>query len=72
MRLLILAVGHARGTSEAALAEDFIGRAKAMGKRLGFSQVAVEEIPGQHIVHFQRRGQRFDFISRQHTHIRSK
>ena len=45
MRLLILAVGHARGTSEAALAEDFIGRAKAMGKRLGFSQVAVEEIP---------------------------
>ncbi len=45
MRLLILAVGHARGSSEAALTDDFVGRAKAMGKNLGFSAVAVEEIP---------------------------
>ena len=44
MRLLVLAVGHARGTSEAALTEDFIGRAKAFGKRLGFSSVAIEEV----------------------------
>jgi 23S rRNA (pseudouridine1915-N3)-methyltransferase len=44
MRLLILAVGHARGTPEAALTEDFVGRAKAIGKRLGFSAVVVEEV----------------------------
>lgn len=45
MRLLILAVGHARGTPEAALTDDFVGRAKAMGKRLGFSAVTIEEVP---------------------------
>jgi 23S rRNA (pseudouridine1915-N3)-methyltransferase len=44
MRLLVLAVGHARGTSEGALTEDFIGRARTFGKRLGFSAVAIEEI----------------------------
>jgi len=44
MRLLVLAVGHARGTPEAALTEDFIGRAKAMGRRLGFSAVRAEEV----------------------------
>jgi 23S rRNA (pseudouridine1915-N3)-methyltransferase len=44
MRLLILAVGHARGTSEGALCDDFVGRAKTFGKRLGFSSVAAEEV----------------------------
>jgi len=44
MRLLVLAVGHARGTSEGALADDYVGRAKAFGKRLGFSSVAIEEV----------------------------
>ncbi len=44
MRLLVLAVGHARATSEGALAEDFVGRARAFGKRLGFSGIAVEEV----------------------------
>ncbi|HEY5237937.1 MAG TPA: 23S rRNA (pseudouridine(1915)-N(3))-methyltransferase RlmH [Rhizomicrobium sp.] len=44
MRLLVLAVGHARGTQEAALTEDFIGRAVAMGRRMGFTAVAVDEI----------------------------
>jgi 23S rRNA (pseudouridine1915-N3)-methyltransferase len=44
MRLLVLAVGHARGTPEATLTEDFIGRANAMGRRLGFQTVAVEEV----------------------------
>ena len=44
MRLLILAVGHARGTPEGTLSDDFIGRAKAMGRQLGFSAVAIEEI----------------------------
>jgi len=44
VRLLILAVGHARGTSEGALTEDFIGRALNMGRGMGFSAVAAEEI----------------------------
>lgn len=44
MRLLVLAVGHARGTQEGALADDFTARAKAFGKRLGISSVAVEEV----------------------------
>jgi 23S rRNA (pseudouridine1915-N3)-methyltransferase len=44
MRLLILAVGHSRGTSEGALTDDFVGRAHAFGKRLGFSSVAAEEV----------------------------
>ncbi len=44
MRLWICAVGHARGTPEATLAEDFIGRAHRMGRNLGFPAVAVEEL----------------------------
>jgi 23S rRNA (pseudouridine1915-N3)-methyltransferase len=44
MRLLVLAVGHARGTSEGALTEDFTGRSRAFGRRLGFSAVAVDEV----------------------------
>jgi len=44
MRLLILAVGNARGTSEGALTDDFTGRARVFGKRLGFSSVTVEEV----------------------------
>jgi 23S rRNA (pseudouridine1915-N3)-methyltransferase len=44
MRLLVLAVGHARGTSENALVDDFLARSRAFGKRLGFSSVAVEEV----------------------------
>lgn len=44
MRLLILAAGHARGTPENTLTDDFVGRAKAMGKRLGMTNVTVEEV----------------------------
>jgi 23S rRNA (pseudouridine1915-N3)-methyltransferase len=44
MRLLVLAVGNARGTPEGALTEDFAGRCRAFGKRFGVSSVAVEEI----------------------------
>jgi 23S rRNA (pseudouridine1915-N3)-methyltransferase len=44
MRLLILAVGHSRGTSEGTLCDDFIGRAHTFGKRLGFTSVAIEEV----------------------------
>jgi 23S rRNA (pseudouridine1915-N3)-methyltransferase len=44
MRLCIIAVGQSRGTPEGALTEDFAGRARAMGKRLGFSTVSIEEV----------------------------
>jgi 23S rRNA (pseudouridine1915-N3)-methyltransferase len=42
--MLILAVGHARGTSEGALMDDFITRSKNMGRNMGVPDVAVEEI----------------------------
>jgi 23S rRNA (pseudouridine1915-N3)-methyltransferase len=45
MRLLILAVGQGRGTHEGSLVEDYLGRARASGKRAGLTSVAVEEIP---------------------------
>ena len=45
MRLWILAVGHARGSSEGALCDDFIERARKMGRNLGFPAVAIEEVP---------------------------
>src|SRR5258708_37182752 len=43
MRLTVLAVGQARGTSEGGLTDDYIARAAALGKRMGFSRIAVEE-----------------------------
>ena len=44
MRLLILAVGHARSTSEGALCDDFLERAAKMGRNMGFTAIALEEI----------------------------
>jgi 23S rRNA (pseudouridine1915-N3)-methyltransferase len=44
MRLHILAVGAMRGTNEAALIEDFVGRAQGMGRGLGFSAVECVEV----------------------------
>jgi 23S rRNA (pseudouridine1915-N3)-methyltransferase len=44
VRLLILCVGHARGTPEGALTEDFAGRAINMGRRMGIADVTVEEV----------------------------
>jgi 23S rRNA (pseudouridine1915-N3)-methyltransferase len=44
VRLHIIAVGFGRGTQEAALAEEFIGRAVQMGRRMGFSAVLCEEV----------------------------
>jgi 23S rRNA (pseudouridine1915-N3)-methyltransferase len=44
VRLLVLAVGHARGTSEGALTDDFVGRAINMGRRMGIPDVSVEEV----------------------------
>jgi len=45
MRLHILCVGNARGSNEQPLCEDFLGRAQNMGRRLGFMQVVVNEVP---------------------------
>ena len=45
MRLWILAIGNMRGTPEGALCEDFADRARKLGRNLGFSAVAVEELP---------------------------
>jgi 23S rRNA (pseudouridine1915-N3)-methyltransferase len=44
MRLLILAVGYARGTSEGALCDEFLDRAVKMGRNMGFSAVSIEEL----------------------------
>ena len=44
MRLTVLAVGFARSTSEGALTEDFVGRAVAIGRRLGFTAVTCDEL----------------------------
>jgi 23S rRNA (pseudouridine1915-N3)-methyltransferase len=44
VRLTILAVGVARGTQEGALADDYIARALAMGRRMGFTAIGCEEV----------------------------
>jgi 23S rRNA (pseudouridine1915-N3)-methyltransferase len=44
MRLWILAIGHARGTSEGALCEDYLDRALKMGRNMGFTAIAIEEL----------------------------
>lgn len=44
MRLTVLSVGNARGTPEGALTEDFIGRARASGRNLGFTALTLEEL----------------------------
>jgi 23S rRNA (pseudouridine1915-N3)-methyltransferase len=44
MRLTVLAVGHARGTHEAALCDDYLDRATGLGRRLGIPRITVEEI----------------------------
>ncbi|MBV9991218.1 MAG: 23S rRNA (pseudouridine(1915)-N(3))-methyltransferase RlmH [Alphaproteobacteria bacterium] len=44
MRLLILCIGQARGTSEGALTEEYVERAVHMGRRLGIMDVTVEEV----------------------------
>ena len=44
MRLWILAIGHARGTSEGALCDQFQDRATKLGRSMGFAAVTVEEL----------------------------
>lgn len=45
VRLWIFAIGHMRGTSEGMLCDDFTERARKTGRSLGFTAVAVEELP---------------------------
>lgn len=44
MRLTVLAVGHARGSEEGRLTEDYIDRAAQMARKLGIAAIAVDEI----------------------------
>ncbi|MBN9587855.1 MAG: 23S rRNA (pseudouridine(1915)-N(3))-methyltransferase RlmH [Alphaproteobacteria bacterium 64-11] len=44
MRLWIFAVGHMRGTPEGQLCDDFVDRARKLGRGLGFTGVTVEEL----------------------------
>jgi 23S rRNA (pseudouridine1915-N3)-methyltransferase len=44
MRLSILAIGNARGTSEGALCDQFRNRAIKLGRNMGFSQLTIEEL----------------------------
>lgn len=44
MRLWIFAIGHMRGTPEGQLVEDFCDRARKLGRNMGFTAVAVEEL----------------------------
>lgn len=44
MRILILSVGNARGSSEGALIDDYTGRALHLGRRMGIAEIAVEEV----------------------------
>lgn len=45
MRLFILSVGQGRGSHEGALAEEYLARARALGRRAGFTTITVEEVP---------------------------
>jgi len=44
VRLTILAVGYSRGAGEGALVEDYVHRAKQMGRNLSFTAVEVVEV----------------------------
>ena len=44
MRLTILAIGSARRSAEGAICDDFQDRAIKLGRNMGFTQVAVEEL----------------------------
>jgi 23S rRNA (pseudouridine1915-N3)-methyltransferase len=44
MRLTVLAVGHARGSAEGTLADDFIHRAVQIGRNMGFPAITVDEV----------------------------
>ena len=43
MRIEIAAIGKMRGGPEAALVEDYLARARGFGRRIGFSEVSLNE-----------------------------
>ncbi len=47
MRLVIAAVGRLRDAPEAALAADYVARAAAAGRQLGFKAVEIVEVEGK-------------------------
>jgi 23S rRNA (pseudouridine1915-N3)-methyltransferase len=44
MRLWIYAIGHMRGTPEGTLCDEYLDRAKKLGRNMGFSAVTLEEL----------------------------
>ena len=44
MRLSVLAIGHARGSHEGALSDEYLDRAEKMGRKLGIAAISVEEL----------------------------
>ena len=44
MHLSVLTVGHARGTQEEALCNDYIDRANRMGRQLGVGRITIDEV----------------------------
>ena len=44
MRLWIFAIGYARGTSEGALCDDYLEPRRQVGRNIGFTAVAIEEL----------------------------
>ncbi|MDE1939379.1 MAG: 23S rRNA (pseudouridine(1915)-N(3))-methyltransferase RlmH [Alphaproteobacteria bacterium] len=44
MRLTVMAAGHARGTAEGTLVDEFIHRAVQMGRNMGFPSIVAEEV----------------------------
>lgn len=44
MRILIAAAGRGRGTPEEELCENYLARAKAMGRKLGFAGAALDAV----------------------------
>ena len=44
MRLSVLAIGHARGSHEGALCDEYLDRAEKMGRKLGIAAISVEEL----------------------------
>ena len=45
MRIAILAAGFARGTLQNALVDEYLTRARGIGRRSGFVSLGVEEVP---------------------------
>ena len=56
MRLLIAAVGRARGAPEETITENYLSRVRALGKKLGFTLTEIQDlIGGRHALAFGSR-----------------